>query len=261
MESGAIVLDTTDHGESDLIVTLFCQESGRVTAIAKGAKRSKKRFVNKLEFFTYLQVNYQQKNEQVLAFLSEAEIYTCFPSLRQNLNLYGIATIIREFLLLGVKDGEPDNNIFRLTLWAFHRLDNKEEPRQVLALFLIQFFGYLGYRPDFHSCGNCNQTVQTTKSYRFNSSSGQLICSSCNQNNRCGRPLSQGTIKIVQTAQDQPLDRLHRLKISGSILKESLQLLHNFGRHIFQREITSWHVLAENKKTSSEPSYLKNPEQ
>ena len=248
MESDAIVLDTTDHGESDLIVTLFSHDSGRLSAIAKGAKKSKKRFVNKLEIFTYLQIHYQQKNERALAFLSEAEIHTAFPNIRFNLNLYGVASIIREFLLLGVKDGEPDANIFRLSLWAFHRLDSKADERQVLVLFLIHFFNYIGYRPDFGTCVSCNQKISPSNSYRFNSASGQLLCSNCNKHGKTGRPLSYGTIKIIQNSQDQPLERLHRLKFSGSILSESLQLLHNFGRQIFQREIISWQILEQQSK-------------
>jgi len=248
MESDAIVLDTTDHGESDLIVTLFSHDSGRLSAIAKGAKKSKKRFVNKLEIFTYLQIHYQQKNERALAFLSEAEIHTAFPNIRFNLNLYGVASIIREFLLLGVKDGEPDANIFRLSLWAFHRLDSKADERQVLVLFLIHFFNYIGYRPDFGTCVSCNQKISPSNSYRFNSASGQLLCSNCNKHGKTGRPLSYGTIKIIQNSQDQPLERLHRLKFSGPILSESLQLLHNFGRQIFQREIISWQILEQQSK-------------
>jgi DNA repair protein RecO (recombination protein O) len=251
MESDAIVLDTTDHGESDLIVTLFSHDSGRLSAIAKGAKKSKKRFVNKLEIFTYLQIHYQQKNERALAFLSEAEIHTAFLNIRFNLNLYGVASIIREFLLLGVKDGEPDANIFRLSLWAFHRLDTKADERQVLILFLIHFFDYIGYRPDFGTCVSCNQKISPSNSYRFNSASGQLLCSNCNKHGKTGRPLSYGTIKIIQNSQDQPLERLHRLKFSGPILSESLQLLHNFGRQIFQREITSWQILEQQNKEFS----------
>lgn len=251
MESDAIVLDTTDHGESDLIITFFSHNSGRLSAIAKGAKKSKRRFVNKLEIFTYLQIQYQQKNERALAFLSEAEIHTSFPNIRFHLNLYGAASIIREFLLLGVKDGEPDINIFRLSLWAFQQLDNKANEQQVLVLFLIHFYNYIGYRPDFGTCVNCHKTVNPANTYRFNSTSGQLLCSNCNKHSKNGYLLSYGTIKMIQNTQNQPLERLHRLKFSGSILSESLQLLHNFGRQIFQREITSWQVVLHQNKISN----------
>ncbi|BHH82143.1 DNA repair protein RecO [Desulforhopalus sp. 52FAK] len=254
MEADAIVLDTTDHGESDIILTLFTQDSGRLSAIAKGAKKSKKRFVNKLEIFTYLQIHYQQKNERALAFLSEAEIHTSFPNIRHQLEPYIIASIIREFLLIGVKEGEPDSNIFRLSLWAFQQLDNQKQSSQVLVVFLIHFYDYIGYRPDFYNCSNCHSTVHPSHSYRFNSGSGQLLCSNCTEYNRAGRPLSYGTIKMIQNCQVQPIERLHRLKFTGAILSESLQLLHNFGRQIFQREITSWQILEQQHKILGIPS-------
>lgn len=245
METDAIVLDTVDHGESDLIITLFSQNTGRLSAIAKGAKKSKKRFVNKLEIFTYLQVHYQQKNERSLAFLQEAEIHTSFVNIRHHLDLYTTASIIQEFLLLAIKDGQPDNNIFRLSLWAFHLLDSKKNPRQILVLFLIHFFSYIGYRPDFGRCAGCHKEVHGGSTYRFSSTSGQLLCLSCSPQSGTGRPLSFGTIKIIQNSQDQPLDRLHRLKFSGALLTESLQLLHNFSRQVFQRDIISWQSLEQ----------------
>ena len=248
MEADVIVLDTVDHGESDLIVTLFSQETGKLAAIAKGAKRSKKRFVNKLEIFTYLQVHYQQKNEGALAFLREAEIHTSFLNIRHHSELYTTASIIQEFLLLAIKEGQPDSNIFRLSLWAFHRLDNGENPSQVLVLFLIHFFNYIGYRPDFTRCAGCHKEVHAGSRYQFNNASGQLFCRSCSPRTRSGRTLSHGTIRIIQNSQDQPLERLHRLKFSGPILSESLQLLHNFSRQIFQRDIVSWQALEQQSK-------------
>jgi DNA repair protein RecO (recombination protein O) len=242
-ETEAIVLDSTDHGESDLILTLFSQEFGRLSAIAKGAKKSKKRFVNKLELFSFLHITYQQKTNNSLAFLLEAELHTSFLNIRQNLELYGIASVIREFLLIAVKEGEPDIRIFRLSLWALHHLDRKQPPKTVLTLFLIQFFDYVGYRPGLESCVNCHAQVARHDRYIFDPISGGVICSTCNPRLPRGLPLSHGTIKMLQSAQDQPLDRLHRLKISGSILKEALSLLHSYGQQLFQRDIVSWRLL------------------
>ena len=49
-----IILRVNDYGESDKLVTFFSPDIGKATAIAKGAKRSQHRFVNKLELFTLL---------------------------------------------------------------------------------------------------------------------------------------------------------------------------------------------------------------
>jgi DNA repair protein RecO (recombination protein O) len=242
-ETEAVVLNCIDHGESDAIVTLLCQNSGRISAIAKGARKSKKRFVNKLELFSFLHVSYQQKPGWGLAFLSEADLHTSFINIRLQPALYAVASVIREFLLISIKDGEADNKIFTLCLWAFHSLNQNQQPRAILTLFLIQFFDYIGYRPDFEMCHKCNTPYSTTHTYRFDASSGGITCSTCDKSGKYN--LSHGTIKILQVAQNQPLEKLQRLKISGAILEETLQLLHNYGRQLFQRDIASWKIFQQ----------------
>jgi len=226
-----------------MIVTLFCQDVGRLTAIAKGAKRSKKRFVNKLELFSFLNITYQQKAYRSLAFLAEAELHTSFLHIRHNLELYSIASVIREFLLLGVKDNEPDQHVFRLSLWALHNIDQKNSPLTILTLFLIRFYEYIGYRPDLQTCAGCGSPVTAPNRYTFDATSGRIICANCSPHVQKGLRLSLGTIKMLQSAQDQPMERLHRLKISGTILHEALSLLQSYGNQLFQRDIISWKIV------------------
>jgi len=46
----AIVLRSRPFGESDKIVSFLTESYGKLTGIAKGAKRSRKRFVNPLRW-------------------------------------------------------------------------------------------------------------------------------------------------------------------------------------------------------------------
>ena len=242
-ETEAIVLDCFEHGESDLILTFLSQDNGRLSAIAKGAKRSKKRFVNKLELFSFLHITYQTSPNRDLSFLSEAELHTGFLNIRKNFELYTIASVIREFLLIAIREGEADDQLFRLCLWALHNIDQNQQPPAVLTLFLTRFYGAIGYRPDFTACNSCNTLVMSNQRYSFDTTSGGLICPTCSDRGQRLVRLSQGTIKILLSAQTQPLERLHRLKISGNILQEALSLLHDYGRQLFQREIVSWKLL------------------
>ena len=50
-QTEAIVLRLLDYGESDRIVTFCTNGYGKVRGIAKGARRSRKRFANALEPF------------------------------------------------------------------------------------------------------------------------------------------------------------------------------------------------------------------
>lgn len=244
LESAAIILDCREHGESDLIVTFFCRHHGRLTGIAKGAKRSKKRFVNKLEIFTSLLIRHTIPENRRLAFIAEAELLESFLTLRRDIPCYTTASIIREFILLATQEMEGDEDVYPLLVWAFTSLNNGRPPRAVLVLFLIRFFTAIGYSPQLRQCPNCNEEIHENETYTFYSTIGSIRCGHCPKAREAkGIPLSLGTLKSLTTAQDQPLERLQRLQLSPHSQQEALSFLHNYGRQLFQREIISWSFL------------------
>jgi DNA repair protein RecO (recombination protein O) len=253
-ETAAIVLDCRDQGESDKIVTFFCQQVGRLSGIAKGAKRSKQRFVNKLELFSSLHLTYSLPRNGSLAFIVAADLKSSFLNLRKNIALYNAATVIREFVLIGVSEKERDDRIFETLVWALQGLDEKRPCLPVVVIFLIRFFEYIGYRPDLSQCLHCGRLVSAQGRYGFNYTTGCLICATCsNQGFQASIPLSHGTIKLLANIQNQPLERLHRLQFSALALEESLNMLHRFGRQLFQRDIHSWETLKNPESRSRKP--------
>jgi DNA repair protein RecO (recombination protein O) len=241
VESAAIVLDSLDHGESDLIVTFFCQHHGRLTGIAKGAKRSKKRFVNKLEIFSSLRILHSTPQNNRLAFIAEAELLDGFLTLRENICCYTAASVIRELILLATKEIEGDEELYPLLIWAYEGLNTGHAPLLVLTLFLIRFYAIIGYSPQLETCFQCGQKIQTDRNYSFSASTGGIHCSKCNSRGTNSQiQLSRGTIKSLTAALHQPLERLHRLQLSDISQTEALSFLHSYGRQLFQREIVSW---------------------
>jgi DNA repair protein RecO (recombination protein O) len=242
-ESPAFILDTFDHGESDLIVTYFTRHKGRMTGIAKGAKRSKKRFVNKLEIFSLLTLNYKENQNRSLTFISSAELHSSFLNIRYQLPLYYTASVIREFILVAIGEREGDEKVFSLLLWALNSLNDRREHLPVLVTFLILFFDYIGYRPNLSHCSNCGQPLTPEQKYLFDTQSGGITCSSCRgTNGKSTILLSNGTLRMLNSILDQPLDRLHRLHFSNQALNQSLTMLHEYSRQLLQRDIHSWKI-------------------
>lgn len=240
----AIVLDSYEHGESDKIVTFFCQGAGRITGIAKGALRSRKRFVNKLELFSFLQISYSRRNPSSLAVITDAELLNGFVHLRTSFPHYQAASVIREFTLLATSEKLSEDNLFRLSLWALHSLDRAEDQKTVLALYLVKLFDAIGYRPDFSKCQGCGSEYQNKAVATFNAHAGGLICPRCLGEHGGGWRLAPGTIQMMISIQQQPLDRLGRFKMTRAMLKEVLECLYRYGRHLFQKDIHSWKCVA-----------------
>ena len=243
-EVEAIVLETRDHGEADLIVTFFSLERGRATGIAKGAKRSKRRFVNKLEIFSFLRLTCSDPAGGSLVFIHEADLHTPFLRLRTEPALYATASVVREFLLLALRDGERDETVFRLALWALHGLDAGRPRQSLLVLYLLRFYSAIGYRPVLEACLSCGIEASPGRGFAFSHLGGGLVCSTCAAaSGHPGTRLSPGTIRLMQSALELPLDKLHRLQLTDAMRQECLIALHLYGRHLFQRDIHSWAML------------------
>ena len=70
----AIVLRTREYGESDKIVTVLSRAAGKFSGIAKGGKRSQRRFPGTLEIFSHVTLDYKRRPHSERAFLDRASV-------------------------------------------------------------------------------------------------------------------------------------------------------------------------------------------
>ncbi|MEA1933502.1 MAG: DNA repair protein RecO [Thermodesulfobacteriota bacterium] len=237
----AVVLKVTDHGESDKIVTFCSPIRGKLTGIAKGAKRSKKRFVNKLEIFSHLNITYVENGRSTLLRIDQAELILSFPSLRKNYKRYTAASLICEQMLYWIKENDGDKELFELLIWALESLENGKSVVGTVILFHIRMFTILGFQPRISGCIHCGRADHEGAPYRFNMGRSDLICKKCGSDAGVqGTLISINTVKLLEKAQELPLHKLGRLKFSTGPAKEAIALLKGYGRHLLQRETHSW---------------------
>ena len=239
-QTRGIILTVSDHGEADKIVSFYSPDLGRATAIAKGAKRSKKRFVNKLEEFSCLRLFYQQGKRGGLLFLAQAELEHAFLTLRRHYDRYVVASMICELVGLFTGERDPDPRIFSLLSWTFLFLDRGNAPLRAAVFFHLKILTLTGYQPALHQCRGCGKEVGQSKVYGFHPAGGTLLCETCRQRDeRPLSPLSLQSVKILQRLDVLEPARLDRLHFSGSTIRETLTMLHRYSRHLLQREIRS----------------------
>jgi DNA repair protein RecO (recombination protein O) len=81
----ALVLRRTPYGELDLVVSLFTESIGRVSALARSARRSQRRFGGSLEPFHTLEVQLEEASGRELCTLADARIVTARSHLLEHL--------------------------------------------------------------------------------------------------------------------------------------------------------------------------------
>lgn len=253
-----IVLKISEHGESDKLVTLYSHDLGRVTGIAKGAKRSRKRFVNKLEEFSSLQIFYRPPRGLTgLLFISEAELLCAHLSIRKDFRRYICAMYISELMLRFTRENDPDPRLYALLRWAFASLDFDDAPQKIAALYHLQLLDAAGYRPELGRCLNCQQPVGPDRTFIFLLSNGSLLCSACHTGygeSNCNH-ISVQTLKFLARAQMSSLERLNRLQLSKTTVAETLESFYHYTFHLLQQDIHSWQAMCSLKAT---PTRRKN---
>jgi len=240
-----IVLRTANHGEADKLVTLYCSDLGRVTGIAKGAKKSKRRFVNKLEEFSLLHVFYRPPRGPAGLFLiSEAELLAAHLSLRTDFRRYAAAMYLCELVVRFTRDHDPDPRLYTLLKWAIAALHQEKAPLHIVTLAHLHLLDAAGYRPELSRCACCHQAIGPGRTYIFLPGSGALLCSACSagHGNHSLR-LSVQTLRLLTSAQTFELNRLHRLQFPRQALSEAMTALHHFTLHLLQQDVHSWNIL------------------
>lgn len=152
------MLRLTDFGEADRIVTLFTLEQGKLQGVARGAKRSKKRFAGALEAFAHLKLQLQTGSG--LSTISGADIVGIFPGIRADLTKIGCAAYACELVERLTPDEEPSPRLFRLLYCYLERLDLAPPSPSDRRFFAVNLLKILGYQPDLSFRGISEETAQ-----------------------------------------------------------------------------------------------------
>jgi len=157
-EAEAIVLRLTDYGESDRIVSLFTLEQGKLQGIARGAKRSRKRFAGALDPFAHLKL--QLHHGTGLATLVSADIVGIFPGIRGDLTKIGCAAYACELVERLTPDEEANPRLFRLLYCYLERLDLAPPSPSDRRFFAVNLLKILGYQPELEVRGVSEETAR-----------------------------------------------------------------------------------------------------
>jgi DNA repair protein RecO (recombination protein O) len=238
-QTPAIILTVRAYGEADLLVTFLTPGQGRLTGIAKHAKKSRRRFAHCLEPLSRVELFLAPRRNRDLEFLQKGELIRSFPALRRDLKRLGAAAVLAE--LAGLLSGPPEayRELFAALEDALGLLEAGAPPDSLLPVFLLHFLGLGGYRPRFRHCGLCGSEAAALLS--FSLPRGAMVCDPC-RSRAPGPllPLSPGAWKLLRLAQDLPRDKLARLRFPPAQRDQSLLLFKAFLRYHLGQDLKSW---------------------
>ena len=159
-EFDAIVLKTAPFKENDILLSLLTSSAGRVDALVRGAKKSR-RSILYTQQFSYSAFSLYRSGSHGLFVVDGAEIKEPFYELRHNLTKISLAQYFAEVCLSLPKESASgdEEKFLRLILNSLYILCKKPEisPTAAKLVFELKFAKYLGLSPDFTACTNCKK--------------------------------------------------------------------------------------------------------
>ncbi|MBU1161061.1 MAG: DNA repair protein RecO [Proteobacteria bacterium] len=177
----AIVLRKVDFGDYDLVITFFTLKEGKITAIAKSAKKSTKRFAGILELFSALNVVYSTGRRKGLPVLQEATLKHPFPSIRTSMLKTAYASYWAELINEWMESGQKQVETYQLFQYVLRELDSCRVSEAALSiLFQVKFMTLSGLAPNLRQCSVCCIEVEKIKEtrVRFDFAKGGILTSS-----------------------------------------------------------------------------------
>jgi len=247
IKTRGIVLRVIDYGESDRIVGFLTEDFGKVTGIAKGARKSRKRFANALEPFTCLSIIFSKKKGGKMALIEEAAIVDHYPGLRESLEKTLTAAYFMDMIDQFLLEGKRNPEIFHLTCDFLILLATEKYAEHMVRFFELRFLRLAGYEPVLDRCTNCNKPLQTSLPYFFSPSTGGLRCPPCAERlgSPDGIPVSVGSIRTLLLGKDSTPAFLNRILMTDQCARECQRLLSGFIRYLLGKELKSLNVLNE----------------
>lgn len=249
----AIVLRRVEYGDFDLILSFFTLERGKLSAIAKSARKSTKRFGGILELFSSLNIVCGSSRRNGLPVLQEAALMDAFDGIRADIMRTAYASYWAELIDSSSEEGHKQAEMYHLLRFTLCQLDQmKISPEALSVLFQIRMLGLCGYGPDLRRCRDCGRPVDTveTQEFLFELSRGGLVCRQCAGPGSGRLKMSKGTLKQWQWIETGGLIKAGRVRLSEVAILESLRTLEAFVPYQFGKEPRSLTFLKQVRERS-----------
>ena len=178
-KSLAIVLRVVEFSETSCVVMLFTRDFGKVSALAKGARRPKSPFEAALDLLAVCRVVFLRKSSDVLDLLTEAKLERRFRAATRDLSRLYAGYYVIELLREMTDTHDPHETLFDAALGAIAALDSDGDVFATVLRFELAALRELGHLPSLQECVGCGCPVEASERVAFGYLAGGVLCPAC----------------------------------------------------------------------------------
>lgn len=229
------VLNRRAYSETSLLVDLFTENTGRITVLAKGARRKNSALKSLLQPFTPLLLRWTGKGS--LKTLTKAESVSLTLPL-ETISLYS-GFYVNELLirLLSLETSYPE--LFQDYLFCLTKLArDSTKVESILRTFEFQLLQHIGYGIDFCHCVGTGKKVEEQMTYQYLPEKGFIASISKNNLIFYGRDLLAFANKEFKTTETlAAAKRFSRLALKPYLGNQPLKSRELFSKQLLNTKL------------------------
>ncbi len=188
-----LVLRETVTRDADKILTVLTPDRGRLSVIARGARRKGSRVAAACQLLAYSEMTLYEKGRWTM--LDAADTIELFDGLRQDLTALSLAAYFAE-LTEAVSDGSG-GDVLPLLLNALYALSAlKKPPQLVKPTFQFRLMALAGYEPMADGCALCG--APQPENPMLDVVHGVVHCGKCREKGGLSLPLTASGLAALR---------------------------------------------------------------
>lgn len=209
----ALLARVVDYRETDRICDLLCETEGRIPVIARGARRSRKRFGGALSLFVLGEATIRTSSRTSGGGMATLERFDCLEDMAPALTGDVVAVAHGSYILELARElwpeAQPDPASFRLVSDALRALAAGAPSPALLRCYELRLLESVGLAPSLVRCVGCGRAPDHEERVTFNIHRGGIVCSRCKGQGKILDPAVR--LKLSKLAR-APLDRARSLE-------------------------------------------------
>ncbi len=171
----AVLLRSVDYRDADRILTFFTRDRGRLSAIARGARRSRRRFGGALEPFCVVRLAFSRGRGD-LATLKEATVVRAFPGVLKSLGGMREGGAALDLVRRITREEDVEPRLFDAIIELFEALGDRErEPEPTRLTFGVRALSLVGMAPELEVCALSGARCPPGQSAFFDPARGAIV--------------------------------------------------------------------------------------
>jgi DNA repair protein RecO (recombination protein O) len=218
----AILLRSIPYGEADRVVTLLGRTTGRLSAMARGARRSVRRFGGGLGLGARGEATLREPPHAELLSLQSFEVIDGRTGLGSDLGRTAHAGYAAELCdrLCPIRQPEPE--VYDWLDLFLSLLEARGASAERTRTFELGLFGRLGLAPSLGACVACGLADLGEQVVRFDAERGGVVCGSCAQRGTLLFPAARRALQRLAACPLEDADRERMDRDLGSACRSAV---------------------------------------